>query len=405
MVAPDNRRVAMVCLRAVAVAGLLMGAWRMGAAAWGGEVRNDFAHYYLSAQMLLAGENPYTTPLGPRCAALGFEQDPRIPYGANPPLLIGLFTLFAWAPAPWAFAGWLLAQAATLAALLDVVRRIVLQRVDATWLLVGGAVLLNSTTLARHFYYAQVQLLVGLVLALALLASLRGRGSIAVALAAAATVFKLYPAVLIPWFLFHKLHGGRDFAERLAAGVAVGLSAIGLVGPELWLSFVRDGLPVIQLSVGGSWTNYSIPSLVKMLAGAAAGDIHTAPPWAATLGKCLGMAAVAACYLRAFWGDLNSRSQLSLLTLAMLAASPICWSHYFVLAALPSAALIVASIQHGGLAVAVSTGLCALVLFPELDLYVPVGEAPISRVLLHYYPLAGIGLMAWGLCRYGKHLK
>lgn len=374
----------------------------MGAAALGGEVRNDFAHYYLSAQMLLAGENPYTTPLAPRCAALGFEQDPRIPYGANPPLLIGLFTLFAWAPAPWAFAGWLVVQGVTLAALVQAVRRVVVPRVDPTWLLVGGAVLLNSTTLARHFYYAQVQLLVGLVLALALLASLRGRGAIAVALAAAATVFKLYPAVLIPWFLFHKLRSGRDLAERLAAGAAVGLAAIGLVGPELWLSFVRDGLPVIQLSVGGSWTNYSIPSLVKMLAGAAGGDIHTAPPWAAMLGKCLGIAVVAAAYVRAFWGDLNSRTQFSLMTLAMLAASPICWSHYFVLAALPAAVLIVASISRGGFAIAVSAGLSALVLFPELDLHVPVGEAPVSRVLLHFYPLAGVGFMAWGLCKYGR---
>ncbi|QDU91335.1 hypothetical protein Pla175_47560 [Pirellulimonas nuda] len=390
-----SRRALLLLMRVGAFAAIAVGAARIADTVAGADARNDFAHYYLSARMLLEGENPYTTPLAPRCEALGFEQDPRIPYGANPPLLIRSMACIAWAPPGAAYLAWLLTQVGCLVGLALVLRRLTFQGGDGTWQLVGLAVLVNSSAVMTHFYYSQVQLPVALAIAGAVLLRVRGRTASAMALATAAAAFKLYPAVLLPWFLLSGLRGWGDLAKRVAAAAAVGLAALAVTGPEMWLSFVQEGLPVIQLSVGGSWTNYSLPSLAKMLSGAVAGDLASPPAWSAPLGKLLGLLAIAAAYGRVLYGGLKPAAEASLLCLAMMAASLVCWSHYFVLAALPAAVLTAGARGRGPRAMLVAAPLAVLLLWPELDAATPFFQPLAARVLLHFYPLAVMGLAAW----------
>ncbi len=390
----DRKRAGVIAIKSIAFVAIAVGAVRIGRTVAEADSRNDFAHYYLSAKILLDGENPYTTPLAPRCEALGFEQDPRIPFGANPPLLIRTMATIAWAPPGVAYVVWLGVQTLCLVGLVLVLMRLTAD-VDAVWPLVGVAVLVNSSAVMTHFYYSQVQLPVALAIAGAVLLRVKGRSASAMALATAAAAFKLYPAVLLPWFLLSGLQGRSDLARRVLAGAAVAAAALAVTGPAMWLSFAQEGLPVIQLSVGGSWTNYSLPSLAKMLTGAFAGDLANPPAWSATLGKVLGLLAIAATYGRILWGGLRPAAEASLLCLAMMAASLVCWSHYFVLAALPAAVLISNARERGLRSLLATAPLALLLVWPELDATTPLFEPLPARVALHFYPLAVLGLAAW----------
>jgi hypothetical protein len=85
---------------------------------------------------------------------------------------------------------------------------------------------------------------------------------------------------------------------------------------------------------------------------------------------------------------------LGILTAAMLAASLVCWSHYFVLMILPITWLWRRASDVGGLQSQwpwLAAG--SLCLWPELDWAIPLaGRLP--RLLLHFYPLAALAVVA-----------
>lgn len=375
---------------------IVVGVARLWVSVERAEYRNDFAHYYLSARVMLAGENPYTTSFEPLCRELNLEFDRRIPSGGNPPLLTIAVASVAWLPLPLAYCGWAVAQCAAFFVLLGAVRRVVgWDARDVRWLLLVGGIL-NTTCLQRQFHYSQVQVMVAACLAAAHVLHMRNRHGASCALAALAAAFKLYPAALLPWFLLSGLQGRRDFVRRSLAMAAVAVVVLTSTGVDAWQSFVVDGLPVIKRSVGGSLTNYSLPSLVSTLAGQLWGWplSDDASQVVRLIGKTLAALALGGAYLIVWRRRLEPTAALGLLTAGMMAASLVCWSHYFVLMILPIAWLWVRQLEPGDARVAWPLLLAGTIcLWPELDCRVPLsGGAP--RMLLHFYPLAALAIVA-----------
>jgi hypothetical protein len=357
----------------------------------GGFERNDFAHYYLAARILLRGENPYTVPLKPLCEEYGFEYDERIPYGANPPLLIRAFTLLAWMPPRIAFAVWMTLEFSLLCLLLECTRRIVDWRANqVTWWLFLGFVL-SSTSLQAHMHYSQVQLLVAAVLAVAFAARLQGKHWIACGLVALAAGFKIYPAVLLPWFVLWGVESNKERIYRagIVAGVLVLILAV--TGPAAWISFVRDGLSVIQSNATvSSHTNYSLQALlVNALDGTLSlFGVEQSGKIAAAAARLVSPIVIAATYLLIWRRQLSNVAAFCLLMVMMILASPVAWSHYMIMMTLPAAILFRtgATIENNHLRHLIYI-VAGLSLMPDLDgSFFDRSESAFAWAI-HYYPL------------------
>lgn len=370
--------------------------------------RLDFNHYYLAAQIALDGGNPYTTPLEPLCRAQGLEYLPMIPYGAHPPLIVGMFMGIAWLPIKAAYAIWLAAQCAAFVFLAAAVFRLL----DLRWenpLHVGFVGLaLNSNAFAHHFQYSQVQLLIGAVLAWATLMVCRGRYHAAVAMAAAIAAFKLYPVVLLPWFALVEHRGWKDVLQRSAIAAAVGGLAFAATGPTMWTDFVTYGMPVIENSIGPFVTNYTIASAVVAFDNALRDVAFGAPSSSLilTIGKSLGLAALALAYFVVGRRRLAPVAAVGVLTVGMILSSVVCWSHYYVLL-LPAATLLVmrALQEPAGWRRWMPLTAVFLAFMPKTGGVVPTWESPLGRaalhayLLLHFYPIAAAAVMAWLLAK------
>lgn len=377
-------------LRALALVLIAVGVWRIAVMLPTAAFRIDFAHYYLSARIALEGNNPYTTPLKPLCDELGMQYHPGIPYGANPPVLIKSMTFLARLSPQTAFNIWLAFQVAALALLFEMTRRLVEASWSDSWLLLWFAVALNCATFIDHFCYSQVQIPIAAALATGAWLATRGHGVAAFAIVSAAAVFKLYPAVLLPWFGLQGLRRWRDFTARTAVGAVVFGFALAVTGPAMWLSFANDGIPVIQNCLGRFMCNYSWQAVAvafhNAFRDAPFGGIGSATPLA--IGKLLAAAGVAAAYWCVWKRQLTVPAAVGLLSIAMVAASVVCWSHYFVLL-LPVATLLIAKSRTAAAPLAryVAPVAAFLILMPKTGGSLPIGSGPWSRLWLHTYLL------------------
>jgi hypothetical protein len=174
-------------------------------------------------------------------------------------------------------------------------------------------------------------------------------------------------------------------------------------GIDAWRGFAVDGLPVINRSVGGSLTNYSLPALTTIVAG----ELVSWPlpenlaSVTKTIGSALALAAVGLAYLVVWRRRVEPVAAFGILTAAMMAASLVCWTHYFVLMILPIAWLWRQAIERQSftsLAAVLPFVAGILCLWPELDWMIPVAGG-LERLLLHFYPLAALAIVAVLLAR------
>lgn len=378
--APALLAAALLSIAAVRLVGTLPGAWS----------RNDFAHYYLSARVLLAGEDPYTASLEPFCERFGFEFDPRIVTGTNPPPLTLLLAGVAWLPPAPAYAVWAMLQLTCLAGLLGALVRRASRGGFHAWRWVAIGLVLNSTAVWSNLHYSQVQLLVAMLIAAAYFDKRQGRPLQAVAAVAVAAGLKIYPAALLPWFVLSGAGGGREVARRTLVAAAVGLSILVVTGPGEWRSFATNGLATVQNSVHGSTSNYSIQSAAMIVTGAVVGrPLPGAVMFeVAALSRVAAAGTLALAYLLVWRLRLPPRRAIGLLCVAMIAASPVCWSHYLTLLILPVWLLWEELGGRRWTAASAAVAVLALAcLYSELDAPVPLGELGLARSLLHFYPL------------------
>ena len=289
---------------------------------------SDFSHYYLSCRALLEGRSPYATPLSPMANEYGLVLSPDSTTGTNPPVLQWLFAPFAMLNPRPAFWLWSLLQATALGVVLWLTRLVLAERLTTrAWrFLICGAV--ASVPMLIHFTEAQTQLLIGALL-LAALALLRNGKPVAACLTAvAAGLLKLFPFVMLPWFIWR---GGRSWRQRVfLAGVSLAAIALGILisRPSLWQDFSQHGLPSVQYWSQNFVFNYCLAAFVS----------HCGLSW--NVGLAVGAVMLAGAYALCLRLRGDNEAQFCLLILAMLAGGTTSWSHYMVLTIFPVAVLV-----------------------------------------------------------------
>lgn len=278
--------------------------------------QNDFAHYYLSGDLLRAGANPYKVPLQPLYARHGFVFEETLPTTTDPPSLLILFSVLGTLTPQTAFWVWVFVEAACLGLLLWLLR----DRLSARgWLFVCAAAL-SSRAVCYHFLYSQVQLPVATLLLAAYFSQRNGRDNAACLLVTFAGLLKLFPFLLLPWFVWRS----QKKLKSLSLSLAVIVVAIVVTGPARWWHFVCDALPRLAQYAAVCSDCYSLPALVAKM-----------PGWSLA---GLGLALIS--YIICWRGD-DPEAEFCLLSVVAVAASLVAWIHYFVLLIFPLAALAV----------------------------------------------------------------
>lgn len=203
-------------------------------------------------------------------------------------------------------------------------------------LLVCGLVL-SSSVLETQVLHGQLNCLLLLLLAGAWLADRHERPMVAGACVGVATALKLFPGLLVLFFLARK-----QWTAAIAAVVSFLLLnsiAVGVLGIEAF----RDYLLVVMPQANrfcDTWPNASLLGFLTRLLDGAFGQttplIHS--PWLArVLWVAMGAAALALTWqatVRSHSPD-SRRAAFAVWISLMLLVSPITWDHYFLLALLP----------------------------------------------------------------------
>lgn len=310
--------------------------------------RDDFVHYYLSAKVLAMGASPYGVSFDQECKNHGIVFNPDVPVATNPPLLIWMWTPLATLPAKTAFGIWVVIQVAALGAILWMIFRSVGNRLSGrAWFFVV-TLTVGSMPLYLHFAFSQVQLL---LVAMVLLAyRLHGRGSenAACALATAAAVLKVYPSVLLPWFVWRGTAGMTGKVRRLGVVVTVAGVLVVLSGPGLWRDFYRVGRPVVEQWARVHFFNFSVPGLLAQgayrMRGVDADSDAGRRIWRWCVGA--GWVMVAAGWVRMLWQrETDREAEFCLMVMGMLAGGGLAWGHYYIWALFP---VVVAAARAAG---------------------------------------------------------
>jgi hypothetical protein len=162
----------------------------------------------------------------------------------------------------------------------------------------------------------------------------RGRPILGGVAVGAAASLKLFPALLLVYFL---LRHRRAFWAGAATFVLLNAATMTVVGPQFFLDYAQTARHV-ALTWEADLDNWSLLGALHHL-GAVAGT-----PAIASRPVFLAVALVVVsglCGLVLWSRPSDSRTDLhySLFVVAMLLLSPTCWSHYFVLLLLPIAVL------------------------------------------------------------------
>jgi hypothetical protein len=256
--------------------------------------------------------------------------------------------------------------------------------------------LVASNALYFHFYFSQVQLLVGALLLGAYMLQRLHRYSTALALAVAAALLKLFPAALLPWFLITAPGSMRARGLRLVPATALALGTI-LLTWHLWSGFLHSGSTIVKDAIVNQTFNFSMPSLVVNLGWAHYAFAPTAAQasriW--LLANISGLLLVTLAYAVVCLTSTDPETGFCVLLLACTLASPTAWGHYFVLAFLPFSVLFATAVQ--ALTPQRLLGISLAYVF-VLDLASGVSlNAPLMwRIALAYCPLyAASGMAIW----------
>lgn len=297
---------------------------------------NDFAHYYVTSRLWVEGRDPYTTPFASEFARYGFRFDRRIPTGTNPPALVALFAPLTLLPPRAAFAVWVGAQTLCLIVTLTMIAALLRRRIHTRMLALLLGLIVSSSALYFHFYFSQVQLLLGALLLGAYVLHRSGRYAIALTLASAAALLKFFPAALLPWFVLTAPGTLRERFMRTGPALALTVLTVACTW-SLWPGFLHSGSSVVSDAVVNQTFNFSLPSLIVNIGGAES-RFATSPAELATLWRFASAAAIlliAFAYVPLLSAERDLENDFCVLLLLATISSPTAWGHYFVLAFFP----------------------------------------------------------------------
>ena len=296
--------------------------------------RQDFAHYYASSRVYLESpQNLYTADLRTVYADLGWpEQREPIYQATNPPPLVQLFAPLAMLPPRTAWIVWNVIQLISLGVVIGL-----------TWLLIckndrAGrypfvlAAFLMLPAVPAHFRYSQVQLLVFALILFAFWLHRRGVLWASVVPLVFATLIKVIPIVLIPWFVWR---AGSRWSTRIAYGVGVAaVLAIGLWLSDLslWRGFFQHAVPDIE-----RWLKMSTSQTFASFFYLVARTIEQQPPgdWPIFAGQLLGAATLTAFFVWMIQRFRDANTEFAILVTMMLFCGSVCWTHYLVMLLFP----------------------------------------------------------------------
>lgn len=353
----------------------------------------DFNHYYISSRLLREGRNPYRTPLAGESEKYGFEHVEQTPVAHNPPLLLWLFaplTMLAPRPAFWV---WVTVEAGSVVAILWLTKRLLRgQLTRRGWLFLSAAVL-SSAPVFWHFAFSHVEMTLAAVLLAAYAWHKDGKQALACATVMLVGMIKIYPLVLLPWFVWRS---GPSVWKRSQCGAALlaGIGAIVLVtGPAMWADFFARATPTISRWAVGHTFNFTLPSFVINVGQALQSGSASPEPgrlwW--MVGSSVGLAAIFAAYVFCAMGERDEDVQFSVLSAAMVTCGLTGWGYYFVMLVFP-VGLAVARLAES---FSWRQALVLLVLLIAMNSQGPWDQSflerfPIGRILLNYVPLYGL---------------
>jgi hypothetical protein len=359
---------------------------------------NDFAHYYVTSRLWLEGRDPYATPFAAEFAKYDLRYNPRIPSGTNPPLLVVAFAPLSALSPTWAFALWAAVQTAALAATLLMICALLRERLRPEIVPILLGLLLASRALYFHYYFSQVQLLLGAVVIAAFCLHRAKRYSAAVILVTCAGLLKLFPLVLLPWFILSA--PGRLTAKALRAipAAVLGCFVFALTW-RLWPGFLGSGSAILRAGVLNQTFQFSLPSLIVNVGWTRFGFAPT-PESGETiwrLASASGLLLIVFTYAVLLKRRANMEAGFCALLLVSILAAPSAWGHYFVLAFFPFSVLFADAARQltpwrvAGLA-------AAYVLILDLVNGSSLPLAVTWRIILAYLPLyAALALTSWFL--------
>lgn len=204
-------------------------------------------------------------------------------------------------------------------------------------LLVAGIVL-SSSVLATQLLQGQLN---GVLLLLIILAWLSARHDRAVwsgVFVGLAAAIKLFPGLLILYFLARRQWKGSVVV--VATWLMTNVAAAGILG----LDAVRDYVVVVMPDVSrfcDTWPNASLLGFLSRLFDGSFGQVTPLLHWpvlAKTLWVTLSLVLIGLAAIATF-RSVGADSAFSAWVSLMLLVSPVAWDHYFLLSVLPLAAL------------------------------------------------------------------
>ena len=295
----------------------------------------DFNHYYVGALSLRMGSNPYIARFDALGSSLGLELS-IFDIGNQPPTLLFCFeplTILSPYAAYWIWVG--ISLAALVTALCLLLRQTSLDTREA---LLFGAFLFLYPAVYEHFYFANMQIVITLLIVMAMCCMGRGADRWAGLPLALATALKVYPAFLAIYLI---CSGRRCVLLWMVIwGGIVGLLTLWGVG-LVSLSFVNTFDYTTSrrfLEIPGF---FSIDSVVSRLFW------HQNVPLTPFM-DTMRKAAIAVAELALFALTLSATASarpdrgwraFSLWVTAMILLSPIAEPHYLILLVVPFAAI------------------------------------------------------------------
>ena len=383
-------------LTALALGVALLGVWHLARDLPARADGNDFAHYYISSRLLVAGADLYSTPLQPEYERWGFRYTHAIPTATNPPLLVAIFAPFALLPPTMAFWGWVMLEVFSLGCVLVLTVRLLADRLSPPMRCLVCAAVICSAPVYWHFFFSQCQMLIAAIILLAYWCLRNGR-PVSACIAVTTTVWlKLFPVVLIPWFLWRC---SREWSTRwkcVAAVLAWSTALVLASGLWHWQQFWTQGMKVVEdWIVWQRHFNFTVPSFVKNAAWFLRGfnpewnELHAWANIGAMIGAALIVLAYGICWKNSRSGtDADLESEFCLLSAAMLAGISEAWGHYFVLLIFP-AAVAVAHVRRQPTSGRIVTLTASLVMLNLMGSW----QSPWLEFFVSYIPLYGLLLL------------
>jgi hypothetical protein len=283
----------------------------------------DFFQDYTSARNLLSGRPIYTRIDQAIYEYTGRRTTARVAYNAHPPTSVLLALPFAGMAYVPAAVAWNLLSLALLAGSLAVLFSELRFDFTLSHLVLLSIVLGSWPPLWAHLIQGQLGILILFLLTLAWRAARHGRDALAGGIIGLAATIKIFPAVLIAYFIFQ-----RRF--RLAIASILGLVLISAVtllitGPETFRDYLITVLPTLK-----RWNEYgqnaSLTGFFSRLLS----------PSQAGVAELMASALVAvAVWVRSTRADFDETFALAI-TGALL-ITPLTWPHSLVILLLPLA--------------------------------------------------------------------